>query len=254
VSPFDIVKYIGGPGSLLLLAVLCTVGLVGWRLWPKSSRFAQRWFAAVGILYVVLALPVTAEAIQRLLPRPSARDDPPPRVDEIVVFDGDNRRGRLATTLALWRSQHPERIVVSGEPWLVEQLVDAGVPSATIERERNAGTTREQVVWLADTLRKESGRSVLLVVSRLQAARVEALLDSADIHVPIAAAPLDAEPATESVRRFVPSYTALRLSRDALYEYLALKYYRTRGWIGEMKATSALSGPVIRSGSVVGRP
>jgi hypothetical protein len=29
----------------------------------------------------------------------------------------------------------------------------------------------------------------------------------------------------------VPTYIALRVSRDALYEHAALAYYRSRGWI-----------------------
>ena len=30
---------------------------------------------------------------------------------------------------------------------------------------------------------------------------------------------------------WVPSYSALRVSRDALYELAALEYYERRGWI-----------------------
>jgi hypothetical protein len=30
---------------------------------------------------------------------------------------------------------------------------------------------------------------------------------------------------------FVPTYYALRVSRDAIYEHVALRYYRWHGWI-----------------------
>jgi hypothetical protein len=31
--------------------------------------------------------------------------------------------------------------------------------------------------------------------------------------------------------QFLPTYASLLVSRDALYEYAALAYYRWRGWI-----------------------
>jgi hypothetical protein len=44
-------------------------------------------------------------------------------------------------------------------------------------------------------------------------------------------ASIDIEPPTSGVRRFIPAYIALRVSRDALYEHAALLYYRYNGWI-----------------------
>ena len=43
--------------------------------------------------------------------------------------------------------------------------------------------------------------------------------------------PIDTEPATSGWRLVVPTYYALRVSRDAIYEHAALALYTWRGWI-----------------------
>jgi hypothetical protein len=43
--------------------------------------------------------------------------------------------------------------------------------------------------------------------------------------------PVDHEPAHQGWKLWLPSFAALRVSREALYELAALEYYRLRGWI-----------------------
>jgi hypothetical protein len=62
--------------------------------------------------------------------------------------------------------------------------------------------------------------------------RVAALAQTAGLELDLLASPVDQEPPTEGVWRLVPTYLALRVSRDAIYEHAALAYYRWRGWIG----------------------
>jgi hypothetical protein len=70
-----------------------------------------------------------------------------------------------------------------------------------------------------------------VIVSRLQAARMAGLLERAHLLIRLIESPVDVEPATTGALTFVPTYFALRLSRDALYEHAALWYYRRHGWI-----------------------
>jgi len=245
VNLFDIVKFVGGPGSLGLLALLCIIGLIGWRVWPKSRRFARAWFASVALAYIVLALPVTAEAIDHLLQLPTlAMPRDSMHVGTLIVLDGDNRRGRLASALSIWALARSRRIIVSGAPWLVERLVEEGVPAARIEREAISATTREQVAWVAKVIERDHSESVAVIASRLQTPRVDALLRRNRLFPLLIPAPLDVEPAHSSVWQFIPSYAALRLSRDAFYEYLALCYYRWRGWIDESDQVSRRASTV----------
>jgi hypothetical protein len=58
-----------------------------------------------------------------------------------------------------------------------------------------------------------------------------ALIRSRNCPVALLPSAVDAEPPTAGTDRFVPSYLALRLSRDAIYEHAALVYYRSRRFI-----------------------
>ena len=96
--------------------------------------------------------------------------------------------------------------------------------------ETDATTTREQIAQLARIVEAGPGRPAL-VASRLQMARVAALVRVAGLEVTLISSPIDDEPPTSGLQRFVPMYIALRVSRDALYEHVALAYYAWRGWI-----------------------
>jgi hypothetical protein len=61
--------------------------------------------------------------------------------------------------------------------------------------------------------------------------RIRALTATRGLDLTLLSSPLDDEPAMEGWGRFRPSYVALRTSRDAIYEHVALVYYRWRGWI-----------------------
>jgi uncharacterized SAM-binding protein YcdF (DUF218 family) len=186
--------------------------------------------AAVVASYVVLSLPVVSRLIDRRLMAFTQGVDPSSDsgVQTIIVLDGDNRRGRLARTLSLWKSTSPRRVIVSGQEWLADRLVEAGVPTKAVERETEASTTLEQIAWL--TRIDADPRTVAVVASRLQTPRVQALLRKAGIQPRLVPASIDAEPPDAGWTCFVPSYAALRLSRDAIYELVALRYYRARGW------------------------
>ena len=224
------IKFIGGPGSLGFLLACGVVALLLRRL-PKGRAVAALWLIAVCGSYLVLALPSVALAIAGCLPAArsdtaSARD-----IDVVVVLDGDNRRGRLREGLRLWTESSPRRFVVSGGEWLVARFREAGIPRDRLEQEAGAATTREQIDWVAQVASQVPAERVVLVASRLQMPRVERLVQSRRLHVKLQTSPIDTEPASAGWMLWIPSYSALRISRDALYELAALEYYERRGWL-----------------------
>jgi hypothetical protein len=231
VTPIDLLKLTGGPGSIQLLLVLTAVGVLLHYRRPRYRTIARLILGSTLSAYWILATPVTALAIEGWLPQTTGAVPHNGGFDTVVVLDGDNRRGRLQTSLAVWRTLAPGRLVVSGQDWLRDELIAAGVPEERVKRESATANTREQVTWLRAFAAEPSSGRMAVIASRLQAPRVAALIRRADIRTTIVAAPIDAEPPSAGLWTLVPSYAALRLSRDALYECAALKYYEMRGWI-----------------------
>lgn len=227
----DVLKFVSAPGSLTLLALCLLVGVTFLYVWPKSRRLAKRWLLGVSGVYLVLGLPVTANSIVNSLPA-LPRD---PREDEpghtLILFDGDNRRGRLETTLQALSADRPGKLWVLGDEWLVEGLIRGGYPRNTFGHDSECPNTRAQVDWVRSYAARHPGTGLTVIASRLQMPRIAALFDTAGLPVRFLASPIDVEPPTRGWRTLVPSYYALRASRDALYEHAALRYYRWQGWI-----------------------
>lgn len=239
MNPLGIVKAVGGPGSIGFLAVNCAVALAIIRLSPRRRRLGRAWLLVVFVIYVVLSVPLVANAIgNRLQPahEPTIGD-----VDVVVLFDGDNRVGRVRTVARWWSTHRNGLLLVSGEDWLIEHLEQAGVPPRRIVHDGMAKTTQQQMLITERFLRERHLHRAAIVVSRLQAPRVVALARASGAPVTIIGAPVDIEPATSGYRVWVPAYAALRVSRDALYEHAALRYYEWRGWTPAGSAASAFS-------------
>jgi hypothetical protein len=233
VSAFGIVKATIGPASIPFL-VLCTViGLLVIYVWPKRRALGRAWLTAVYASYLVLGVPVVAQAIAGSLSayRPLTDRSALDGIQSLIVLDGDNRRGRADEALKIWAAASPGQVVVSGEEWLIDKLTEAGVPRQRIRHESAAQNTREQIDWMKGFLAGQSSSAV--IASRLQMPRVAALARASALTPALAPSPVDVEPPTTGAWRFVPSYFALRLSRDAIYEHAALVYYEWRGWISQ---------------------
>jgi hypothetical protein len=230
VTPIDLVKLTGGPGSIQLLLILTLVGICLHRGRPRQRMIARLLLGITVLLYWVLATPATALAIEAYLPKTIPAIDRT-HFDTVVVLDGDNRRGRLTEALALWREASPSRVIVSGQDWLRDELIAAGIPEYRVQTDSTTANTREQIAWLGVLTSHHSSGEVAVIASRLQAPRVSALIRRAQLRAIVVAAPIDVDPQSTGVWALVPSYPALRLSRDALYECVALEYYAFRGWI-----------------------
>jgi len=221
-------KLIGAPGSINFFFVSLAIGVVATFVWPRSVRFGRIYIPTIVVAYLLMAVPVVANALAKRLGGPASALPPAVQGTEmLVVFDGDNRRGRLRRAVEIYRDRQPRSVLVLGETWLLDNLMTSGVPPVRLRHNGEAMTTQEQITQLRYVLDAAQGR-VVVIVSRLQYARVDLLIRRSGLDAILVSAPIDNEPPTTGRERLVPSYFALRVSRDAIYEHLALIYYRLR--------------------------
>jgi len=227
----DFAKALGWSVTPLYILLGCFVLGIALLFFRRTRRPASYCLLLVTGTYVVFGLPVVANAIAGGLPSAPRlhREDEP--IDTLVVFDGDNRRGRLAVTLQVLKARPPKSLWIVGDEWLVEELQHAGYPRTTFGQNRIATNTREQMDWVRRFLTENPERAVAIVVSRLQAPRVASLADKLRLSVTLLPSPIDDEPPTAGWRAWAPSYVGFRASRDAIYEHVALWHYRRNGWI-----------------------
>ena len=227
----SLLKATGGPGSIPFLILAIAIGLIVTFVWPRKRRLGAIWMIGVCAVYAVLALPVTAHGIANSLPSLSNRAAAAAPVALLIVLDGDNRRGRARVAQHLIAANQPPAVWVLGSSWMIDPLLQAGVPDMVARHDPSAANTFFQMRQVAEMSAQIAPGRTVVIASRLQVPRVAALAATLDTDPEIVAAPVDDEPPTQGWRRFVPSYIALRLSRDALYEHAALRWYAHQGWI-----------------------
>jgi hypothetical protein len=224
----DVLKFVGSPGSIPFLVVSVLLAVVLLRFTRRYRRLGAALLAAVAGAYVVLALPVVSHAIANRLPDvPVKRPD---RIETVIVLDGDNRRGRVRELQHILESGRPMTVWVLGDRWILDALNEAGVSGPRFRYDDRARTTKAQIQQV-ESIAKDSPATTAVIASRLQAPRVAALITATRSSVTVLPSAVDAEPPTHGVERFIPTYIALRLSRDAIYEHAALAYYRLRQFV-----------------------
>jgi uncharacterized SAM-binding protein YcdF (DUF218 family) len=226
----DALKWIGAPGSFGFLAAAVVLGVVMRYVWPRRAALARMWLVALGCTYLVLALPPVAhglgDSLGRLAPH-SIIDRP----DVVILLDGDSPHGRIRATKQAHDWWRTTPVIVLGPDWLSADLVRRGVPPNLVQSEAGPATTLEQLEWIRAYLAARPGTAATLVASRVQMPRVAALVDTMGFEVQLIPSYVDGEPPRRGLRQWIPSYRALRLARDAVYEHAALIYYRHRKWI-----------------------
>jgi hypothetical protein len=223
-------KAIDAPGSVPFLVIAVALGVVTLYVWPRNRRVGRAWLMGVAAAYLVLSLPWVAQGLSAQRVMASLAHDAVPALDTLFVLDGDNREGRVRKAVAVFRATNPREVWVVGNLWLLDPLLQAGIPWERLRHDEMAETTRDQVRRIHErVLRAGVGRAGI-VASRLQMPRVVALARKEGLQVLLMASPADTEPATSGLGLFVPSYAALGISRDAIYERAALAYYRWRRW------------------------
>src|SRR4030095_4623207 len=139
-------KASGAPGSIGFLMLCCAAGLAAGRLGPRWRQVGRAWLLVVFSVYVILGLPRIAGAIASRLPRVDSigTRSSVQRIDARVVLGGDNAVGRAEEAARLYASASPRVVVVSGEQWLVDRIVELGVPANRLVVETPSGETRGQ--------------------------------------------------------------------------------------------------------------
>jgi uncharacterized SAM-binding protein YcdF (DUF218 family) len=228
-----LLKAIGGPGSMGFLAISLAAALLMGLIGPRCQRLSRSGILLLLVGYLLLSLPWVANLIANGISdfRPLDASMAVRGAEAVIVIDGDNSIARVRETKRLFDALAPSMVVVSGRYWFVQSIIDAGVPAQRIRHDGRSSTTREQIANVLMRIDRGSSGQVAIIASRLQMPRVAALVRAAGVQVVFAPSATDEEPPTSGLRLLVPSYTALRVSRDALYEYAALAYYRHRRWI-----------------------
>ncbi len=224
-------KQVGAPGSYGFLVLCSAFGFLLIHLWRRPI-LGRAWLFAVISVYLVLATPAAAlhiaDALTQYRPVPELRRLP--IVDVVITFGGDNVRGRASETLRAFTAWPSARIVLFGDDWLLDQLQAGGIPSDQITHDPRAPNTLEQMVAVRDYVRTHPHEATAVVASRLQMPRIAAIADTMQLPITLLPSPADVEPPRAGPDRWLPRYTALRISRDAIYEYVALIYYRWKGF------------------------
>ena len=202
-------------------------------VWPRNRRLGRRWLISVVCTYLLLALPLVANAIADRLPKflPGDRVLTAGAIDTLIVLDGDNPYGRAAEAVRVYAHASPQRVFVIGDSWIVELLREAGIPGSRLARDSNPPTTRDQISRVKQLIAERPDGRLAVIASRVQMPRIAALSEAARLELVLIPSPLDVEPPTAGIRLFLPNYSSLGLSSEALYEHAALAYYRWRKWI-----------------------
>lgn len=228
-----VIKAIGPPGSVSFLAFCLLIGLLLAYVWPRKGGLARAWLWLVFAFHTILALPFVANGIAGRLPAVPAAEVAPVRgIDMLFVFDGDNRRGRVRSAADAARGSPGARVMIlDGNGWLLDAIAEAGIGRERITQHHGSADTRQQIDEVRRLTAPNSAGKTAIVASRLQMPRVSGLVRKAGLPAVLIVSPIDTEPPTSGWRLVVPTYYALRVSRDAIYEHAALALYIWRGWI-----------------------
>ena len=134
MTPLDLLKWTGGPGSIQLLLILSAVGIWLHYRRPRCRLIARAILGATGLTYWILATPVTAIAVEGLLQ---------PRVPDVALHDS-----RFDTVVVL--------ALVAGVIGSIPLL-----PAMRWWRERNPQAT----LWSAADVASTAALATILLVS-----------------------------------------------------------------------------------------
>ena len=200
------VEFIGGPGSLTFLALCLIAGFVLLKRLPRRRVLGRTW---LGLRDRRVHRP--GDAVRRERHRTLAAAMP---ICRLGVHSrrghGHRPRRRQSTRARAGSAGHFRSRPRIGRLGL-RRYLDARSPSAGghpvpphIRYGGNPLTTQSQMERVRTFLAE--GHRAALIASRLQLPRVTALAAAFDLHVPLIASPIDDEPPTAGVARFVPTY------------------------------------------------
>lgn len=254
----EIVKRYLLPGSLSLLILGMTAGLIWWYADNRRARRIRAFLTGLVALYWALAIPWVSNLMVEGL---SAGYEPLRRqaqVDAVVVLGGGaatyrTSDGEVATLtrssalralegVRLYKLLDSEWVVVSGGPGresvlpeslpLQQALVEHGVPEDRILLESGSNDTRDQALLLKPVFEAREIDSFVLVTSPSHVRRADLTFRKVGLEGLTSPAPAESlgDP-SRSEAAWKPTLDGLQRSTVAAREVLALVYYWMRGWI-----------------------
>jgi len=222
------------PGSPAFFLAGLAFGLAPLFVRRTFARWQIVWLSCLLGGYLVLSAPLTARAVaEGLYRQPSVN-----RVEDalgataLIVFDGDHAGLRLKETTRLYALLHPQWVIVSStREWFQRDVRMAGIPPDRILRETSSMTTRIQAIAVAAMLPQYGIERVVLVASPIHMPRALAACEAVGVR---AVPSVTARPHTDlpaGLWSVIPRRDALFYTNESLYEYLAIWWYRWRGWI-----------------------
>ena len=242
----------------ILIITILALGTALLYVWPRLGR---RWLAVAALTFIFVSTP----GGNFLLVAPLARgfhsiQDPgeAQSAGAIVVLGGGVRDIKVGaeamtypyegTTLRLLEAARMFRLLGRGLPVvasggftaaghrtteasvMADGLVSLGVPRDRILIEDQSRNTHEQAIQVTRLLRARGiGRFVLVTApTHIRRATVAFRAQNADI-VPSAAALFPDDAPKRSA--ITPNIDSLRISDEAVYDYVALVFYWWRGWL-----------------------
>jgi uncharacterized SAM-binding protein YcdF (DUF218 family) len=261
VDLIDVVKAMLVPGSTGLLLLGLTLGLALLLAGERTRRWGVGCLAGLAMVYWLLALPITASALERLLSTgfaPVAEAGAEQGETAIVVLGGGTDTFRTdglglsvpgeATALRalegarVYRVLGEALVIPSGGPGgeagkgepessVIRRVLEAnGVPPERILEESAASSTREEALALAVMLAEGDISRVIVVTSPTHMRRALGALAAVGV-VAVGSPSREHSETRRAASPILPSERALGDSRQALREVMALVYYAARGWL-----------------------
>ena len=258
----SVVKMYLTPGSMSFLLIGLLAGMLILTFSARLRRAATVWLALLVVLYWVLAMPVFAGMMERVLSAGFGRLgelDDAKGAQVVVVLSGGSASftgdaGRIeglsqATALRtlegarLYHLLGDATVILSGglpgedpeatpEGVVMRQaLADLGVPRERIVVEMSSEDTYDQAVLVGGLLRQQGIEEFVLVTSPWHMRRAQAVFEGQGLS-PIPSVALgQRQGEADRLIPLLPSESALTQSQQMIREFLALAYYRLRGWI-----------------------
>ncbi len=260
---FEILKAYLIPGSFEFLLIGVFVGVILLFAHKETRVWGSSLLAFMAVLYFLLSLPLTARTFERVLrdgSQPLQTRDESGGAEAIVVLGGGSATYRAggneineisdATALRVLEGarlyqllDEPAMIVSGGADELnqvltpesvpmQQELRDLGVATDRIYLESVSGSTREQAERLSKLLDAYEIENFVLVTSPIHMRRALAAMRAEGLDpVP---SPSSQHSAGHIVEKgsVIPHPAALRASRDAVREAMAVLYYWISGWTG----------------------
>jgi uncharacterized SAM-binding protein YcdF (DUF218 family) len=224
-----VVKTLLAPGTFLFAILVAVVAALLIRRRGWSRRFGAALLVLLAASYFVLSLPYMADRLSAPLIQfgPLSEVDHGKEISAIVVLSGDSQHARVVETLRLATLLATQPIIVSGPDEIRDAILEGGISPSRIVMETASETTHGQAVNVGQLVRSKGLGRIALIASAVHMPRALAAFRAEGID---AVASASATRPIAALPRFWPAYSALQLSRDSIYEYIALVYYRWRGW------------------------